>query len=73
MENLNLATNNELISELFSRFDHILVIGMVERTDSEQYLLRRWGGNSHTLAGLAEDIKFKILVTYYEDEEADDI
>ena len=63
MQNLNLASTDELLNELFSRFDHIGVCGLRVSSVKNQKMvsMRRYKGNAHTVVGLTQDLSRHIL------------
>ena len=69
MDTLELASTDELIGELFSRFDHIVAAGLLERTDEESFLVHRWEGSRFVCAGLGMEVGRKALDSTYEDGE----
>ena len=50
--NCELATVEELCTELLSRFEHIVIAGLVSRNDGDLTELRYQKGNSRTCQGL---------------------
>jgi len=58
---LELASTNALIEELFKRFDTVVFAGCQLRTDDEQQMHRHWQGNHIACVGLAEFIKVKVI------------
>lgn len=50
---LELATVDELCTELVSRFQHIIIAGLTDRNDGDLTELRHQKGNSRTCQGLA--------------------
>jgi hypothetical protein len=55
------ATVDELIAELFGRFDHVAFTGMTIQRElgdgmTEQKIIRRWKGSCYTVAGLADHV-----------------
>lgn len=59
------ATTSELLDELMGRFSHCLFGGIVEAegvVGNERYkMIRRWSGNSATVAGLGLDVGRRAL------------
>src|SRR5690348_5687196 len=61
-DSIELASDDELITELLGRFDHAAFTGM--RIETEDVItktgghsvLRKWKGNSYTVAGLAAHV-----------------
>ena len=41
-EDLELCTVHELLEEIFRRMDHAVFVGMMERSEDEQHIWRRW-------------------------------
>ena len=58
--NLELATVNELCDELLTRFDHIVIAGLVGRNDGDLTELRHQKGNSRTCQGLLLGVMLRI-------------
>lgn len=64
---LAFATDNELIEELFGRFEHAVLCGMKLPTDDKYVVYRRWKGNTMTCCGLANAVGQRALVAFDED------
>lgn len=56
MSGIELATTEELITELLGRFEHAVFCGMRIPLDETMTIHRRWVGNSFTCAGLAKTV-----------------
>lgn len=56
---LQLATVNELVEELFSRYEHVIFAGM--KIDTDQRLHKRWKGNSVMCTGLAHEAAHAVI------------
>lgn len=61
MNDLEYASDEELIIELLSRFDHVVFGGLKLPTDVDQRMHRRWKGNSLTCAGIGAEITRAVL------------
>lgn len=75
MPDLEIATTDELLEELLSRVDHGLVVLKRVMTDELQHDIRRWKGNSHTVAGMALHAQIAVLDELeesYEEEDEED-
>jgi hypothetical protein len=66
MNGLELATTDELINELMSRFEHAVFCGMKLPTEDWQNINRKWKGNSHTCAGLGFQVARTVLDDFEE-------
>jgi len=55
---LTLESSDDLVDELFSRFDHVMLAGMrIGHPKPAQFSnVTRWHGNGHTCIGMAWDI-----------------
>ena len=64
---------NELLDELMTRFDHIVMEGMLVTSDTGgKRMVKRWKGCSHTCAGMALDMSHTVLTAFDADStEAD--
>ena len=69
---LSLITTDALSDELLSRSDHGLIVLLTERTEDTHFIVRKWTGNSFTIAGLASDISTIVLDEYHEREFEED-
>ncbi len=65
---LSYVSNDELLQELASRFDHMIFIGLIrwDEKKSTEKLIRRWKGNTHTCIGLAHDIQHRMMMDFEE-------
>ena len=52
--NLEFITNDELINELRKRFDYLLIVGCVKRTNQRDDYLMSFVGTYHGILGLCE-------------------
>ncbi len=57
---LELATVDELCDELLSRFEHMVIVGLMVRNDGDLTELRHQQGNSRTCQGLLIGCIFRI-------------
>ena len=71
IEELNLFSTEDLLSELFSRYDNAVFIGSVPHTMEHDELNRRWYGDAIKCIGLASYMQ-KFICDYFEDGEIDD-
>lgn len=75
VDDLDFVTTEDLLDQLAKRFDHAAFTGMLvltgdeESEEGEQRILRRWLGNTHTVAGLIEDLKVTMIRDYHERSE----
>lgn len=68
-KNLELAQTEELLEELGNRYDHVIFMGVANRTKTEIGVGRRWSGDVHVCIGLAYDIAHHIMTDYRPREE----
>ena len=61
MPDLEWASNEDLIIELLSRYDHAVFGGLMLPTDDQQRMYRRWKGNSLACAGIGSEITRAVL------------
>lgn len=78
MTEQRLIPTDDLISELLSRFDHAVFMGIQCRggVNNDIVSVRRWIGNSYTDVGLCQSLQRSILKEYdYKEEpiEKDDL
>jgi hypothetical protein len=68
---LELAETDDLLNEVFSRFDHACFIGMREQEYGEKThgFIRKWKGNSHACSGLCQDLSLLILTAFIDRNE----
>jgi hypothetical protein len=53
MENIKLASTDDLLDELFARFDHAVFTGMkITKANGEYLTFRKWQGNRAVGLGL---------------------
>jgi hypothetical protein len=65
---LELVSTDALVSELMSRFDHAVLVGLLDWDEDTQRIHRRWKGDTHTCVGLAADMERVMLVDYRRSE-----
>lgn len=64
---LAFVSDNELLVELFSRFDHCEFSGLKSLKADRNKTRRKWKGNPHTCAGLAIDIAQMVILSRHAD------
>jgi hypothetical protein len=64
MNPLELATLEELMTELLNRCDHGCIALLIEQDAEEALVYRKWSGNAHTIMGLAQDASSRVLENY---------
>ena len=76
MENIKLLPLDDLLHEILSRFDHAIFIGIksLHGINNEQdttpiETIRKWVGNSYTIAGMAIDGARIVMDEYHDREE----
>lgn len=66
---LEFFPTEQLLDEIFRRYDFNCFIGMKILTDKEDNeYKRKWKGNTHTCCGLCDDLKEKMLQNFREGE-----
>lgn len=66
---LELEDTDDLLLELFSRFDHAVFSGFLTTNEKEREHLvrRRWKGNSMTCAGLCQELSISVIGDWHEE------
>jgi len=57
--NLEFATDDELVNELVSRFDHFVLAGRRDNKEEGKYT-QRWAGDPHVAMGLIVSCAFDV-------------
>ena len=66
---IQLVSTDELLDEIFSRFDHIIFCGMkVKIKGNDNYYEKRYEGNYATAIGLCDIVKDHILNDFDEED-----
>lgn len=60
---LSHVDTTDLLHELFGRFDHCAFIGMKNMMHEEHQYRRVWKGNTHTIAGLCQDLAMTAIAS----------
>ena len=68
MGEVQLIPTNELLTELMSRHDTVIFMGVRLQTKEEITTYRRWKGNPYTCVGLCGSVVKNILKDYEQGE-----
>lgn len=68
-ENLELISTEELVAELFNRFDIGAITLFKESTDEDIEIIEQANGELHHVVGLLEQMKFNIMSHLHQNTE----
>lgn len=61
MDNLNLVSTQDLITELENRHDNIVVVGMKNLGKGNYFTINRYKGDKHYCVAMCEKIKIRLV------------